>query len=61
VKTGSNLEAGAPKPLFDTRLGASGGFDVSPDSRRFLLANSLEDADRTPITVIVNWNGELKR
>jgi Tol biopolymer transport system component len=61
VKTGSRLEAGAPKPLFDTHLGATGGFDISPDGRRFLLANSLGEADRTPITVIVNWNGELRR
>jgi hypothetical protein len=61
VKTGSKLEAGAPKPLFDTRLGAYSNFDVSPDGWRFLLANSLEEADRTPITVILNWNGELKR
>jgi eukaryotic-like serine/threonine-protein kinase len=61
VKAASKLEAGAPKPLFDTRLGAGGGFDISPDGRRFLLANSLEEADRTPMTIIVNWNGELKR
>jgi hypothetical protein len=61
VKTGSRLEAGAPKPLFDARLVAGAGFDISPDGRRFLLANSLENTDRTPITVVVNWTGELKR
>ena len=61
VKTGSKLEVGAPKPLFETRLGPYGGFDISPDGRRFLLANSLEDADRTPMTVVVNWTGEVKR
>jgi Tol biopolymer transport system component len=61
VKTGPKLEAGAPKPLFDTRLGVSGRFDISPDGRRFLLANTVGEADGTPITVIVNWYGELKR
>jgi Tol biopolymer transport system component len=60
VKTGSKLEAGAPKPLFDTRLG-NRPFDISPDGRRFLLANSLEDAGHTPMTVVVNWTGEVKR
>jgi len=60
VKLGSKLEAGAPKPLFDTRLG-NGPFDISPDGRRFLLANPSEDAGRTPMTVVVNWTGEVKR
>jgi len=60
VKTGSKLEAGAPKPLFDTRLG-NREFDISPDGRRFLLANLLEDAGHTPMTVVVNWTGEVKR
>jgi serine/threonine protein kinase len=61
VKTESKFAAGAPEPLFETRLGANGHFDLSPDSRRFLLANLLEEADRPAITVIVNWTGELKR
>jgi hypothetical protein len=43
-----------------TRLG-NRQFDISPDRRRFLLANSLEEAYRKPITVIVNWTGALKR
>jgi len=60
VKTGSKFEAGAPKPLFDTRLG-NRPFDISPDGRRFLLANSMEDAGHTPMTVVVNWTGEVKR
>ena len=50
----------APKLLFDTRLG-SRQFDISPDGRRFLLATSLGDAGYTPMTVVVNWTGELKR
>ena len=59
VKLGSKLEAGAPKPLFDTRLG-NGPFDISPDGRRFLLANPSEDAGRTPMTVVVNWTSQVK-
>ena len=60
VKTGSKLEASAPKPLFDAHL-VSRSFDISPDGRRFLLANPLEDAGHTPMTVVVNWTGEVKR
>jgi Tol biopolymer transport system component len=60
VNAGSKLEAGAPKLLFDTRLG-SRQFDISPDGRRFLLATSLGDAGYTPMTVVVNWTGEVKR
>jgi serine/threonine protein kinase len=50
----------APKPLFDARFG-NRPFDISPDGRRFLLANSLEDAGHMPMTVVVNWTGEVKR
>jgi hypothetical protein len=46
VKTGSKLEPGAPKPLFDPRVGATAGFDISPDGRRFLVANLLNDNGR---------------
>jgi len=60
VKTGSKFEAGAPKPLFDTRPGGR-QFDISPDGRRFLLANVSEDAGHTPMTVVVNWTSQVKR
>jgi len=61
VKTGSKFAAGAPKPLFDTHLAAGADFDISPDGARFLLANSLERADRKTVTIVMNWTGELKR
>jgi hypothetical protein len=60
VKTGSKLEVGTPKPLFATHL-ANTPFDVSPDGRRFLLANSLEDPGQTPMTVVVNWAALAKK
>jgi Tol biopolymer transport system component len=61
VKTGSKLEASAPKALFDTRLVGGAGFDISPDGRRFLLANSLDDTGQKPMTVVVNWTALAKK
>ena len=60
VKTGSKFAASAPNPLFDTHLG-NRQFDISPDGRTFLLANSLEEADRPPMTVVVNWTAFAKK
>jgi hypothetical protein len=59
VKAGSRFGAGAPKPLFDARLG-NRPFDISPDGRRLLLLNSSEDAGHTPMTVVVNWSSQVK-
>lgn len=56
----NEIEIGAPAPLFLTRVGgavqsfARQQYVVSPDGRRFLLGNVVDDAG-TPITVILNW------
>jgi hypothetical protein len=61
----SGLKLGSPKPLFQTRLEfeslAGRQYDVSPDGKRFLLAQPLEESASVPITVIVNWPLLLKK
>ena len=60
VKANSgSFQAGVPKPLFDTRtdpsIGSRGGYDVSPDGRRFLISAPGEQPSASPIHVVVNW------
>jgi len=60
---GSSLEFGTPQPLFDLAsrpgVGAgAGGYDVSPDGRRFLI-NRSNDTTPTAITVVLNWTADI--
>ncbi|HEV2201370.1 MAG TPA: protein kinase [Bryobacteraceae bacterium] len=62
VKSGSKFEAGVPKPLFDVRLpgGPNPWFDVGKDGR-FLIPIQAEQTANAPMTVVVNWQAELKK
>jgi hypothetical protein len=52
-------EAGAPKLLFDH---AGELYEVTADGQRFIVLTPLEQAQfHSPITVILNWQAELKR
>jgi dipeptidyl aminopeptidase/acylaminoacyl peptidase len=64
------LEAGAPVPVFATRL-ASGSnipvgvlskpqYAVAPDGP-FLMNVAVEGATASPITIVLNWAAELKK
>jgi Tol biopolymer transport system component len=67
VKPGSDFAVGLPVPLFDSGLRPEGltesrsSFVVAPDGQRFLVNTNAEEAARVPITVVVNWTGELKK
>ncbi|MDE3164389.1 MAG: hypothetical protein KGN36_01170, partial [Acidobacteriota bacterium] len=50
---------GAPRKLFDAA--AAGSFDVTPDGRRFLLAETLEDGTNRSIILVQNWPALLLR
>jgi hypothetical protein len=50
---------GRPKPLFTTPCGCA--FDVSPDGQRFLVRGTAGAGGAAPITVVLNWQAELKR
>jgi serine/threonine protein kinase/Tol biopolymer transport system component len=59
------LEAGVPRPLFETRV--RGAIDrrthyaVTADGRRFLFATPTAESSVAPITVVLNWAVELRR
>jgi len=61
----STFEAGVPRALFQTRVvsypNPRNVYEVSADGQRFLIITPLEEATSTPITVVVNWNADLKR
>jgi Tol biopolymer transport system component len=66
--SGGTVQLGIPKPLFRASvLGGTGGaptiawrWDVSKDGQRFLVNTSLEEADASPITVLLNWPSVVK-
>jgi serine/threonine protein kinase len=66
--SGGTVQLGIPKPLFRASvLGGTGGapivawrWDVSKDGQRFLINTSLEEADASPITVLLNWQATMK-
>jgi len=63
----SSFEPGTPRPLFETHLPGPGRsmlleYDVTADGRRFLLPNAVGGPISVPpLTVVVNWDAELKK
>jgi hypothetical protein len=64
--SGATLEPGTPVVLFPTRIVGGGEdaqlgrqYDVAPDGR-FLIDTVLE-SNATPITLVMNWNGAVKK
>ncbi len=61
-KAASSLQIGTAKPLFETRPSRTGGwvYDITPDGQRFLV-NYLPEQPGRGITLVVNWDAELKK
>jgi eukaryotic-like serine/threonine-protein kinase len=60
--SGSSLEIGALRPLFETNPAWQGrDFDVTADGQRFLVNNLVEERGSLPLTLVVNWTADLKR
>lgn len=63
---GEGLELGRPTPLFSfrpsLRIFRQGmiGYDVTPDGKKFLI-NAAADENTRPLTLVVNWDAELKK
>jgi Tol biopolymer transport system component len=56
------VRMGKPMPLFQTRVRASiggGGYDVTRDGRFLLLNSTIESS--APLTLVTNWDAELKK
>ncbi len=64
VKQDTSIEISPPQKLFDSGI-LSGSpdvqYDVNADGQRFLLPRALEEKKAHPITIVLNWNLELKR
>jgi eukaryotic-like serine/threonine-protein kinase len=64
VDTGASFHAGKPRRLFAGPYRGESqepAFDVSPDSRRFLMIKSDDAATLRQINAVQNWFEELKR
>ena len=67
VDLSSTFSAGAPQPLFETRIGGPLGTDnrshyvASADGQRFLIEVAPEETASSPLTVVLNWTAALKR
>ena len=63
IRSGARLDASVPAPLFETRtsgplgLGVRFNYGVAPDGQRFLITADVPEAVRSPITVVLNWQG----
>ena len=59
---GSSFAIGAVNPLFETRVyrSAYGGYDVSADGQRFIIAYEPGQPN-VAITLVENWDAELKK
>jgi hypothetical protein len=61
VKSGAKFEHGLAKPLFEVRIPLTGTFDVSPDGKRFLTVQLLQQQAPDPMTLVLNWYAGLKK
>jgi Tol biopolymer transport system component len=62
---GQKLGTGKPMPLFRTRLVGTDlpkqQYAVAPDGQRFLMNVLAEETNVPPITIVQNWDQELKQ
>jgi serine/threonine protein kinase len=60
---GSKFEVGKVQALFFARFGSAGGdsYDVTSDAQRFLIITAPELPASTPLTVVLNWDAEVKK
>src|SRR5262249_26968462 len=62
VNPASTLQAGAPKPLFETRISYYFlRFAVTGDGQRFLVPTPTGEARSSPAIVVLNWTAGIKR
>ncbi len=58
---GAGIEVGRVQALFDGLPTSYGGFDVSLDGQRFLVAVPPEQTAPGPLTLVQNWTAALKK
>jgi Tol biopolymer transport system component len=57
------LSLGSPRALFHlaNNAGSFAPFDVTADGRRFLISEPNSPAGTVPLTLVTNWDAELKK
>jgi protease II len=57
------ISLGSPRALFHlvNNAGIVGPFDVTQDGRRFLISETNSPAGTVPLTLVTNWDAELKK
>jgi eukaryotic-like serine/threonine-protein kinase len=60
---GGEISLGAPRTLFplSSPYTSSFGFDVTPDGKRFLISTVNFPTAYVPLTLVTNWEAELKK
>ena len=64
VKSSTNMEFEAPVVLFRTTiagLNLPNRYDVSVDGQRFLINSSIEETERSPLIVVLNWKPDIAK
>jgi len=62
VKLGPPFEPGVAVPLFETRVVGFSPYDISAEGRFLFYTPSEADAPASsPVTIVLNWQAELKR
>ena len=67
VKEGANFDPGAPVALFQANQRARVAtseqveYDVTQDGQRFLINTHVKSGEIQPMTVVLNWDAELKK
>jgi hypothetical protein len=62
----TTLEFSPPKTLFATRIqwmeiqAVARHYAATPDGQRFLMISATDEAQASPITVVLNWTSALK-
>jgi len=65
TKTGGTFESGVPRQLLQTSIkmlaGAGYPYSASSDGARFLVNARVEATNLAPMTVVLNWQEDLKK
>jgi Tol biopolymer transport system component/tRNA A-37 threonylcarbamoyl transferase component Bud32 len=61
VTGGATFQAGAPRPLFQTRATGFLRYDVAAGGRRFLVNTAVEEPASSLPAIVLNWAARLKR
>ena len=67
LSAGANFDAGPPVPLFQAHAreffatSEQVSYDVTKDGQRFLINTQVKNADTHPMSVILNWDAQMKK